>query len=203
METVHQLAIEDTPSCPTTSRWQNIDLGIVQTIIKKLFKNLSLKGVITSAIIVTLVLSVADTGSDMAVAYHLFASGSIYCGIAVVICDYLPGWELAVHNMCSDKWRKMPNLKEKIIALAFLTVSPLAVPLFHLRWLVCFESSDQDVFDFHHHNSRLTQLLAGSVEAPLQITVLFILWGMGKLPLPWSQNTEFIDSLGHKIKVFP
>jgi hypothetical protein len=108
----------------------------------------------------------------------------------VIICDYIPGWQLAIHNMCSEKWRTWKNYKQKTITIIFLLISPLSLPLFFLQWLILFSSADQETFNYLHHNARLSQLLNGSVESPLQVMILFILWGEGKLSAPWTIRTE-------------
>ena len=71
--------------------------------------------------------------------------------------------------------------------------------LFHLRWLLKFESADAEHFDYLHHNSRLSNLLTGSFESPMQVIVLIVLWVYGKLEVPWHNTTTITDSHGRQI----
>ena len=83
--------------------------------------------------------------------------------------------------------------------ILFLIISPFSMPLFYIHWLVGFNKSDDATFEFLHHNARLSQLLVGSVESPLQIMMLFVLWSEGKLTPPWTENFVITDLIGRKI----
>ena len=73
----------------------------------------------------------------------------------------------------------------------------LSQPLFHLNWLIRFHKVDRTTFNVLHHNARLSQLLNSSVESPLQIMILLVLWGEGILSLPWHENQIIVDSQGN------
>ena len=120
-------------------------------------------------------MSLADTVSDLVVAFTLIFAGNYYWGFMVILIDYIPSWDLFVHNCTSKKWRKFKGIQEKIVAIIFLIISPFDTALFNLRWLDKFETVDHDTFDFLHHNARMSQLLSGSLESPIQIVLLFIL----------------------------
>ena len=171
------------------SRWDTIDLGLIQTIFTSWCINLSPRVAIILSIMCTILFSLLDNSSDFYVACALFLKGDWIYGCVVIICDYLPGWQLVIHNMCSEKWRTWKNYKQKTITILFLLISPLSLPLFFIQWLILFSSADQETFDYLHHNARLSQLLNGSVESPLQVMILFILWGEGKLSAPWTIST--------------
>ena len=63
--------------------------------------------------------------------------------------------------------------------------------------MIAFECADEPTFNYLHHNSRLAQLLNGSVESPLQVLMLLVLWAEKLLPLPWSVDTTFVDLQGN------
>ena len=63
--------------------------------------------------------------------------------------------------------------------------------------LISFESSDKATFNYLHHNARLSQLLNGSLESPLQVVMLIVLWAEKKLPLPWSEEYQYTDLQGN------
>ena len=173
------------------NRWDTIDLGLIQTIFTSWCINLSPRVAIILSITCTIVFSLLDNSSDFYIACALFIKGDWIYGGVVIICDYIPGWQLAIHNMCSEKWHNWKNYKQKMVTILFLVISPLSLPLFFLQWVILFSSADQETFDYLHHNARLSQLLNGSVESPLQVMILFILWGEGKLNAPWTTYTEF------------
>ena len=158
-------------------RWNSVDLGLFQTIFIKWFKNVSQKTSVVLAVLSNIVFSLFDTMSDFAVVYTLCTQNEWKYGIIVMIVDYIPGWQLVVHNLFSEKWSKLRNTKANVINLIFLMVSPFSVPLFFTHWLLSFTKANRKTFDYLHHNSRLSQLLAGSLESPLQLMLLFVLYG--------------------------
>ena len=186
-------------SIPSHNRWEQIDLGLIQTIFSLWFKNVSQRVSVTLSIISTIIFSLLDNFSDFYVAYTLFYKEEWTYGCIVIICDYIPGWQLAIHNVYFKSWKKWIRANQQIITLVFLLVSPLSLPLFFLQWLILFDSTDQNTFNYLHHNARLSQLLNGSVESPLQIVILFILWGEGKLDTPWTRSTVLSDSIGNEL----
>ena len=149
------------------NRWEQIDLGLIQTIFSMWFKNVSQRVSVTLSIISTIIFSLLDNFSDFYVAYTLFYKEEWTYACIVIICDYIPGWQLAIHNVFFKPWRKWSRVNQKMITLVFLLVSPLSLPLFFLQWLILFDSTDQNTFNYLHHNARLSQLLNGSVESPL------------------------------------
>ena len=186
-------------------RWSKIDLGLLQTIVMGCLRNVSRKTSMILTITLNITFSLFDIGSDIYVAVTLFQKGEWKYGIFVVLLDYLPGWELVLHNYFSQKWRRITNLKERRIMILFLLVSPFSLPLFFLHWLMAFKKANNETFNFLHHNARLTQLLVGSVESPLQVMMLFFLWSEGKLDPPWSENFQIVDLIGRKVDfdIFP
>ena len=186
-------------SIQSHNRWEQIDLGLIQTIFSLWFKNVSQRVSVTLSIISTIIFSLLDNFSDFYVAYTLFYKEEWTYACIVIICDYIPGWQLAIHNVCFKSGRKWIRSNQQIITLVFLLVSPLSLPLFFLQWLILFDYTDEKTFNYLHHNARLSQLLNGSVESPLQIVILFILWGEGKLDTPWTRSTVLSDSIGNEL----
>ena len=179
-------------------RWQKLDLGLLQAVLKCWYKNVSKKTAIVFAISSNILFSLFDTVSDLSVAYYLFASGERELGFVVIIVDYLPGWELLIHNLCCKKWRRMPGARLKFITILCLLISPFSCPLFFLQWLMKFNSTNSDTFDYLHHNARLSQLLMGSLESPLQMTMLLVLYAENKLPSPFmGEGTQITDLNGN------
>ena len=182
-------------------RWKNIDFGVITTFLRLILKNVSEKtcGIVT--ILTSTALSIADTVSDIVVAFSLFSSSHYYWGCIVAIADYISPWQILFHNCFSNHWRNAASFREKIMTLLFLVMSPFSTALFNLRWLFKFETADQPCFDYLHHNARMTSLLSGSFESPLQIIFLLVLWGTAKLSSPLDDNTTIIDSRGRTLYV--
>ena len=186
--------------CITVERWKTIEFGIVSSVLKLILVNICDKvcGIIT--ILLSAFLSIADTVSDLVVAFSLIYSGHYYWGCIVIVVDYLPSWDLLIHNCTSEKWRTFKGTKENVMTMIFLLISPFATALFNLRWLDKFETADQDTFDFLHHNARMSQLLSGSFESPIQIILLFILYGENKLDSPLTPHSNCVtDRIGRQL----
>ena len=132
------------------------------------FKNVTRKTSLILTMILNILFSLFNIASDFYVAITLFCNGEWEYGALVILLDYLPGWELVFHNLSSQKWRKITNVKERRVMILFLIISPFSLPLFYIHWLAAFKKSDDVTFEFLHHNARLSQLLVGSVESPLQ-----------------------------------
>jgi hypothetical protein len=191
---------DQAPLYVAENRWKIVDLGMVHTLLKILLKNVSDKVNCILTIFTSILISLSDTISDIVVAITLFAAHHHTWAIIVIVMDYLPGWTLAAHNYLSNKWKTTNvGVKEKVISIIFLIFSPFATALCHLRWLWHFESEDSELFDYLHHNSRLSQLLNGSYESPIQIVILFLLWATNKLEVPWSSVTCITDSINRKV----
>ena len=69
------------------SRWRSVDFGVTKTILKLLLINISDKvcGVVT--ILTSTALSIADTFSDIFVAFTLFTAGHYHWGSIVAVTD--------------------------------------------------------------------------------------------------------------------
>ena len=176
------------------NRWEMVDFGFIHIILTKIFKNVSYRlcGILT--ILTTVILSISDTISDLVIAISLFARRYTTLGWAVLVVDFVPGWVLAMHNSFSPKWRAAETVKQKVVTTVCLIFSPFSTALFHLRWLCRFERAEPKEFELLQHNARLSGLLNGSYESPMQIILLLVIWGQDKIALPWSSETCVKDS---------
>ena len=182
------------------SRWSLIDFGLIAKLLKLVLVNISHKACGIISIIITSLISLADTVSDFAVAFTLIFAKHYNWAIAVIVIDYLPSWNILAHNVTSTRWRRFENAKEKAATFLFLLMSPFSMALFHLRWITKFGTADQDTFDFLHHNARLSNILSGSFESPAQIILLLILYGKEKLDSPFDNSSNcYTDSIGREL----
>lgn len=187
------------------NRWSKVDLGLLQKIYKYIFKTISDKTAGILTVLTSIVLSIVDIVSDIIVAVIVFTKAKYLLGSVVLIVDFLPSLILAIHNALSGKWKYILCSNHKVSTIALIMISPFSSTFFQLRWLIQFESSDEEKFDYLHHNARLSQLLSGSYESPLQIIILLICWGNGTISVPWSKNTCITDTMGRELclGVFP
>jgi hypothetical protein len=193
------------PSRQKQPRWPRINMGFIQQLLKAWLINISDKAAVSLTIIITCLISILDTATDIAIAYLLFSSKNENAqnwGVVILMCDYFPSWQLAAHNISSRTWRTQTNRQEKLIMMIFLAISPFSLPLFFLRWLINFDSPDLKTFDYLHHNARLSHLLSFSLEAPIQLVLLLVLWGEGLLPLPWIDTFCITDTQGRHVCLY-
>ena len=50
---------------------------------------------------------------------------------------------------------------------------------------------EKNEFEVDPYNLKMSQLLSGSFESPIQVTLLLICWGRNKLDAPWNDPTVF------------
>ena len=180
----------------STHRWDEIHLGLVQIMISKVLKGISSKASFILTMVVNILLSVFDTTSDLIVVYLLYNSEEYGYAVVTLLIDYVPGWQLAIHNGLSRKWRQRHSKTQTIAVIVYLIISPFSLPFIMIHWLLRFESAaDGD------YNAKLVQLLNGALESPAQITFLLVFWGKNKLIAPWNNNIEFFDVVGNKINL--
>ena len=195
----------ETPGPEELPRWPRINMGFIQQILKAWLINISDKAAVSLTIIITCLISILDTATDIVIAYVLFSSKNENAqnwGLVILMCDYFPSWQLAAHNISSKTWRNETSIQEKLMMVLFLAISPFSLPMFFLRWLVKFNSSDLKTFDYLHHNARLSHLLSFSLEAPIQLVLLLVLWGEGLLPLPWMETFCIKDTQGRIVCLY-
>ena len=145
--------------------------------------------------------SLFDTCSDLAVAIQLMLAGEWAWGITVLLIDYLPMWQVLLHATTSKSWKEMEDRREKWITCLILVFAPFAFPLLQLRWLLSVETANKATFNFRHQNSKVAELISGTLESPLQFALLIIMYSYQKLPLPWSEATVIRDTVGNELNL--
>ena len=205
LKTLDEAAYKLPEPVSRAERWSEVELGLVQKLFKFVFINISEKAAGILTILTSVALSIADIVSDIVIAISLFTKQNHLLGLVVFFVDVLPSLAVATHNIISEKWKSVTLSKDRLATLWLVLLSPFSGPLFHLRWLCHFESADEVIFDYLHHNARLSSLLSGSFESPLQLILLLIFWGNGTMEHPWSNITCTVDSQGRKLclGIFP
>ena len=57
----------------------------------------------------------------------------------------------------------------------------------------------ENEFEVDRLNLKMSQLLSGSFESPIQVTLLLICWGRNKLDVPWNDPTVILSDCGNRI----
>ena len=184
-----------------------LDLGLFQTLTKHwIGKEISEKNpskAIKSAHILKAFLSSLDTISDLTVALTLIEEKEYCWALSVMLVDYLPSWQVLLHGIKSPAWQKLNDFREKVLTCVMLAFSPFASVLFRLRLLWGYFDKPDDLFDFHHQNQRVSELITSSVESPLQLVLMMLLVAYGKLPMPWNETSTIQDDWGNSVSLGP
>ena len=182
-----------------------INLGLLQTLathwIGKENSNQDPSKAIKLAHILKIFLSSLDTMSDVSVALTLIAQKDYHWALSVMLVDYLPSWQVLLHGFKSPAWQKIDDFKEKILTCVILAFSPFASALFKLRLLWGYSNKSDDLFNFHHQNDRVSELITSCVESPLQLVLMLVLVAFGKLPMPWNETLTVQDDVGNSINL--
>ena len=73
-----------------SNRWDEIDFGLIQSLFKAIFLNISEKVSGTLTILTTIAISISDIVSDIVVALTLFSLDQYTLGIIVLGIDFIP-----------------------------------------------------------------------------------------------------------------
>lgn len=180
-----------------TKRYGNLNLGILQIIIFQFFQRTAFA--IKTTLAITIIISIIDVISDYVVFTEVINQERIILAVILFVIDYVPGWLILFHNIMSGRWKAVKSTKHRILLAIFLFFSPFSMALTHIAWLLNFNTTDEELFIFLHHSSKLSQIASGSFESPLQITILMYFWGKGYFPLPWQSEFQLKDSQGNII----
>ena len=74
-----------------------------------------------------------------------------------------------------------------------LIFAPIAFHLLQLIWVLNFNTKKKCVFNFLHQNTRLAELISGTVESPLQFVLMLVLNSKGKVPLLLSASPHQVQ----------
>ena len=58
---------------------------------------------------------------------------------------------------------------------------------------------EKNEFEVDPYNLKMSKLLSGSFESPIQVTLLLICWGRNKLDVPWNDPTVILSGCGNRI----
>ena len=108
---------------------------------------------------------------------------------------------MLLHGLMSPAWKKVSDVKERVLTAVILVFAPIASPLFKLRLLYNYSKKSDELFDYNHQNERVSELITSTLESPLQLVLTMILISYGMLPMPWNDTSIFQDNAGNSINL--
>ena len=193
----HKEKCDSKPS-PSISVYDTLKLGLLMTLIFKICKNI--KVAVVTTICVTTFLNGFDTTSDSYMVVFYFSQGLTVLAVIVIASDYISGLIVLFHHINSQEWEKSTP-KDKVFAVVILGCHPFSLVVTHIMWLM--KISDHQ----RHRLARISAVLHGGIEAPMQFLIFVYAFSQGILPLPWAQSTSVADRNGNvlylgKISIF-
>ena len=164
--------------------YQRLHLGLAMTFFLKFSGNI--RRAVISTIVLSIIFSSTDTSSDMGLGVFYATQGLGYLAIAVIFSDVIPGLVVFAHHFSSEDW-KTSTRNEKIIAFCSLTLHPFSLVVTNIIWLLDVGNPQK------HRLARMSTLLHGCLEAPIQFLILLCTYSWGILPLPWMRSTVLVD----------
>ena len=83
--------------------------------------------------------------------------------------------------------------------LIFLFLNPIAPAINCALWMVVRILEKEEMIGHYKFLSKLTCLINGTFESPVQIILTLFFFVTGRIQPPWMDTTEITDSLGNKI----
>ena len=179
------LTVETEASINPDTPYEKLSLGLVMTLALKLSGNIKTAAI--TAISLNIFVSSFDTTSDIGMSLFYLYQELPTLALLVLLCDYLPGVVVLAHHMGSDSWQSSTR-KEKTYAILTLACQPFSLLITNIGWLLDISSKKK------HRLARLSTVLHGCLEAPMQFMILLFAQSKGIVPLPWMQTTSISDS---------
>ena len=145
---------------------EDINLGIFQKLLNMCLD----KSHATCLTIILLILfSCGDSGSDLGMVFYFFKANFITEAYLVLVTDYLPVF-LTLTNFFMSSMRRSLSLKQQtMLAAVFIILSPFVPPICNFLWLVCALSGRQNQGVFFHYLAKLTSGINGTFEVKISL----------------------------------
>ena len=172
------------------SVYDRLKLGLLMTLIYKIGKNIKVAAVTT--IYIQTFLSGFDTTSDLGMVFFYFSQGLTILAVAVIASDYVSGLIVLFHHVSSEGWKNSSS-KDKIFDILILACHPFSLVATNVSWLMKISDPQR------HRLARLSCVLHGGIEAPMQFLIFSYAFSHEIIPLPWGQSTSVIDRNGNTL----
>ena len=144
------------------------------------------------AIALNAILNTSDTASDIGMFKLLWSRKFENLAIILLGIDFLPGLLVNIHHITSSTWRTI-STRKKIISVSLLVIQPFSVILTSCAWMSHIDN------DYYHYLSRLSTVIHGHLESPLQFVFFFYLWSKGYIRTPLEETSVFVDRNGNSL----
>ena len=174
------------------TKYEGFELGILYDLIFCLSKNA--KTSILFSVGLGILMNSSDTASDIWIFTILLNRNFIALAIVLFGIDFIPGIIVSLHQATSSQWKYFTT-KEKLFSTAMLTVQPFSLVLTNFAWLSNISN------DHRHFMARLSTVIHGCLESPMQFVMLGYLWSKGYLKTPWEEYSVWMDRNNNAIPV--
>jgi hypothetical protein len=121
--------------------------------------------------------------------------------LIVFIMDYATSALYILHFMTVSLQNKMTWWVTALEILMFLVLNPIAPAISCAMWMIFRIVENDQMIQHFRFLSKLTCLINGTFESPVQIIVMLFFFVTGRIQPPWRDTTEYTDSLGNSINL--
>lgn len=171
---------DDTPE----SIYDLLTLGLIQTIVYSLSGDK--KTSIFSAIAFGIAIASADTISDCFLFSSLLKRKFFTTAYIMLSVDLFPGAIVFLHHATSSVWTENTWV-QRILSVLLLPIQPFSLIVTNFTWMLSLGS------DHRHYLARLSSIIHGITEGPIQFMIITYLWSKGMIQLPWEESTWIVD----------
>ena len=172
----------------SNNKYTRYNLGLLHSFLLWVLKN-SMASLLL-AIAFNALLNTSDTASDIGMFKLLLSRDFGILAFILLGIDFLPGILVNIHHVTSSTWKKISR-RQRIGSVALLLLQPFSVMLTSFVWMLDIEN------DYYHYLSRLSTIIHGHLESPLQFVFFFYLWSKGYMRTPLEETSIFIDRNGN------
>ena len=169
-------------------KYLRYNLGLLQSLLMVLTRNA--KASLFLAIATNAILNTSDTASDVGMFNWLLIRDLQSMAYILFSIDFLPGVLVTLHHTTSTTWTTISR-RQQIGSVLLLLVQPFSVIVTTVAWMFNIES------EHRHFLSRLSTIIHGHLESPLQFAFFIYLWSKGYLRTPWEETSQFVDQNGN------
>ena len=170
------------------AHYQRLRLGLVMNLAYRFCRNWRIAAL--TAIYLTIFTNTLDTTSDILCFVFYLSQGLTILAVSVALSDYIPGILVLAHHYNSADWTQS-SVIQKGWAVISLVLHPFSALVTNVGWLFNITSLP------HHRLARISTILHGAVEAPVQFIILLFVYSKAILPIPWAHSTNVVDSRGN------
>ena len=155
------LEMEDKSEAGQNHAIEDMDLGVLKKILNCC---LDKSHATYLTILVLILLSFGDPGSDLGMTSYFWRANQTIEASLVLATDYLPAF-LTLAHFCMSSMRSNFNLRQQLILGAvIMLLNPFLPPICYFLWLVFLMSGRQKGRDVFHFLAKLSSGIAGTFE---------------------------------------